>query len=61
MKLEFSGQILEKYSNIKFHENPSSGNRVVPCKQTGGGRTDVTKLVVAFTNFANAPNRSEKS
>jgi hypothetical protein len=30
MKLEFSGQILEKYSNIKFHENPSNGSRVVP-------------------------------
>jgi len=25
----------EKYSNIKFHKNPSSGDRVVPC-----GRTD---------------------
>jgi len=23
MKLEFSGQIFEKYSNIKFHKNPS--------------------------------------
>jgi hypothetical protein len=23
-QLEFSGQIFEKYSNIKFHENPSS-------------------------------------
>ena len=34
MKLEFSRHIFEKYSNIKFHENPSSG-RVVPC-----GRTD---------------------
>jgi len=32
MKLEFSQQILEKYSNIKFHENPSSGKRVVPCR-----------------------------
>jgi hypothetical protein len=29
MKLEFSGQIFEKYSDIKFHENPSSGGRVV--------------------------------
>jgi hypothetical protein len=37
MKLEFSGQIFEKYSNIKFHENPSSG-RGVPC-----GRTDIQK------------------
>jgi hypothetical protein len=35
MKLEFSEQIAEKHSNIKFHENPSSTSRVVPC-----GRTD---------------------
>ena len=35
MKLEFSGQLFEKYSNNKFHENPSNGSRVVPC-----GRTD---------------------
>jgi len=32
MKLEFSRQIFEKY--IKFHENPSSGSRVVPRGQT---------------------------
>jgi len=30
MKFEFSGQIFGKYSNIKFHENPSSGSRDVP-------------------------------
>ena len=30
MKLEFSRQMFEKYSNIKFHENLSSGSRVVP-------------------------------
>jgi len=37
IKLEFSRQkdIFEKYSNIKFYENPSSGSRVVSC-----GRTD---------------------
>jgi len=35
MKLEFFRQIFEKYSNIKFHENRFSGNRVVPC-----GRVD---------------------
>jgi hypothetical protein len=40
----------KKSSNIKFNENPSSGSRVVPC-----GRTDITKLIVAFRNFANAP------
>jgi len=35
MKLEFSGKIFGESSNIKFHENPSSASRVVPC-----GRTD---------------------
>jgi len=34
MKLEFPGQILEKSSNIKFHENPSSWSRYVQCGQT---------------------------
>jgi len=29
MKLEFSGHIFEKYWKIKFHENPSSGSRVL--------------------------------
>jgi len=42
----------KKYSNIKYHENPCSGTRVVP-----SGRTDrqkeMTKLIVAFHNFAN--------
>jgi len=31
MKLEFFQQLVEKSSNIKFHECPSSGNWVVPC------------------------------
>jgi hypothetical protein len=34
MKLESSWQIFEKSSNIKFHENPSSGCWVVSCKWT---------------------------
>jgi len=50
MKLEFSWQIFEKSSIIKFHGNPSSGSRVVPW-----GLTDMTKLIVAFHNFANEP------
>jgi len=54
MKLEFPRQIFQKYSNFKFHENPSSGSRVVSCGQTDG-QTDMTKLIVAFRNFANAP------
>jgi len=31
MKLESSRKISEKYSNIKFHKNPSSGSQVSPC------------------------------
>jgi len=34
MKPEFSQQIFGKSSNIKFHENQSSGSRVVPHGQT---------------------------
>ena len=43
MKLEFSRHIVKENSNIKFRENLSSV-------------TDMTKLIVAFRNFANAPN-----
>jgi hypothetical protein len=55
MKLDFSWHILEKYSNIKFHENPSNGTEVISFGQTQpGGWTHVTKLVVTFRKFANA-------
>jgi len=49
-KLKFSRQIFEKYSNIKFHENPCSESWVVLCGQTDG-RKDMTKLIVAFRKF----------
>jgi len=49
MKPKFSRQSFEKYTNIKFHENPFSRIRVVSCGQT--------KLIVAFRNFANAPKK----
>jgi hypothetical protein len=45
MKLEFSWQFLKKYSNIKFHENLSSGSRVVSSGQTW------RNLIVAIPNF----------
>jgi hypothetical protein len=38
---------------MEFYQNLSSGSRVVPC-----GQTDMTKLIVAFRNFANAPKNS---
>ena len=54
MKLIFSQQNFEKYSIIKFDENPSTGSHVVPCGLTDG-RTGTTKLIVALRNFANEP------
>jgi hypothetical protein len=52
-KLEFSQQIFEKYSNIRFHWNPSIRSWIFSC---GREMIDMTKLTVAFCNFANAPN-----
>jgi hypothetical protein len=54
IKIGLSQQIFEQYSDTKFNLNPSSGSRVIPYVQMGG-RTDMTKLIVAFRNFANAP------
>ena len=50
--LNFFQQIFETYSNIKFHENPSSGSRVVQCGRTDGQAGRLTKLIVAYRNFA---------
>jgi hypothetical protein len=49
MKLEFSWEIFEKYSNRKFHKNLLGGRRIVLC-----GRTGMTKLIVSFRNFSNS-------
>jgi hypothetical protein len=53
MKLESSRQIFEDNSDTKFYENPSSWSRL-PCGQRDG-RSDMTKLIVTFCNFVNAP------
>jgi hypothetical protein len=54
MKPEFAWHMFEKYWNIKFKENPSSGSWVAP-----GGRmhrqTDMMKLLVTSHNFENMP------
>jgi len=39
MDFEVSRQIFEKYTNIKYHANPSSGSRIVPDGRKDG-RTD---------------------
>jgi hypothetical protein len=36
MELKFSLEIVKKYSNVKFLENPSRGIRVVPCWRRDG-------------------------
>jgi hypothetical protein len=60
MKLEFFRESFDRYSNIKSHENPSSE------LFHADGRTDrqtdkseMTKLIVALSNFANAPKKLE--
>jgi hypothetical protein len=58
MTLEFSHQILKKYSNINFHENLSSGSQIVSCEQTDeqkGRKTDMMNLIVTFCSFATTP------
>ena len=59
LSLSFS---FEKYSNIKFRENPSSGSWVVTCGQMDGRmyrQTDMMKLIVTFHNFVNVTKKSK--
>jgi hypothetical protein len=51
MKFQFSRNIFEKHTHIKFHENPSSGRRVV-----SGAQTEMTKLIAAFHISTKPPN-----
>ena len=56
--IEFSLQFFEKYSHMTLHRHPSRGSWVFPCGRTNGRtnrQSDMTKLIVTFHNFANAP------
>jgi hypothetical protein len=55
MKLEFSQETWEKNYNIKFHDNPLGGAEFFHEDR----RTDMTKLIVAFRNFAKAPKKEK--
>jgi len=48
-QLEIARHIFEKSLNIKFHENPPGGGRVVQC-----GQAAMTKLIRISRNLANA-------
>jgi len=54
MILEFSGQIFEKYSDVKFHEYTSSESRIVTYGRADR-HTDMTKLIVALLNVTIVP------
>jgi hypothetical protein len=50
-----------KNSNTKFHHYPSYESWVVPCGQMDrqtDGHTEMTKLIVAFRNFAKEPKNT---
>jgi len=57
VQLEFFQQLFEKYSSIKFDENPSSASRVVPCGRTDR-QMDERDETVTFRYFAQAPPKS---
>ena len=54
--LEFSSRIFENYANIEYHENPSSGSRVVSC-----GQTNLIVDIVARLRTGLPRNRYQKS
>jgi hypothetical protein len=62
MKREFPRKVFEKYSNVKCHENPASGNRVIPCGKTDK-RTDrrTNRYEEANSHFSQFRERAQKT
>jgi hypothetical protein len=66
MILEFSRQIFENRSNIKFHENPSNESKVAPFGRTDthtdaeiDKQADIMKVIVALRNLTNARKNAQ--
>ena len=53
MKLEFSRHIFEK--KLRYQVSLKFGQWEPSCSMRAEGKTDVTKVIVAFRNFAKAP------
>jgi len=54
--MNFRDRFFEKYSDIKFHENSSSGIRAVPCGRTYGQTVDRHgEANNLFQSFVKAP------
>jgi hypothetical protein len=61
MKLEFSQQILGKILKYKnFMKIRSVGTELFRAGRRTDRQTDMTKIIVAFRNFANAPKNAQK-
>jgi len=58
MTFEFSQQIFKRYSNIKSWESVQGESS---CFLQTDRQTDMTKIIFAFSNFANGPKNKHKS
>jgi hypothetical protein len=56
IKLPFYGNTFEKNANIKFHDNPSSGSRFVPCGHKQDRHGEANSLF--FANLQTCVERS---
>jgi len=58
MKLEFCRQIFEKYTSNFIKIWPVGPSSMWKNGRTGGGQTDMTKLIIAFRNFSKTPKKT---
>jgi len=50
-EFKISRQVFEKYSNVIFYENPSSGSHVCPCGRTDGQTDRLNEANSHFPQF----------
>ena len=55
MNLDFSRKIFENTQTSNFKKFRPLGAELFHAERRADGQTDMTKLIVAFRNFANAP------